>query len=1741
MQVSQLASKQVSKFIYSPIYLFVNFQFFNLKQSIMKTFSSLKEQGKMKGKSPNIKERMQICKDLGIDYKQESQKYSWIIDEVQRAPLGEDWVKQIDNENNIIYFNVKEDTKQYSHPQIKNYRKTFLEYVANCDAERQTNQEKSIPKYLKRKDFINDAQAVTTNTKSGQLISSDYILPKENKQLSQLSLLLSRLTSIKQEEINFQNSQYNENNKNTLIELERELNNSYSFYEELLGSSIIQLPEEYQKPTQTNPYHIIRAFQILNINRKDIYLFFFGKLYCLLPLPPLWQRFYDPSTNQEYFYYSMSQIKFFVHPSYFYLQDQITYMKQHKFEIINNNPTYYKQFKVMKFQDQLMREFEIDLQELIDENETIETNADKKQNVQSKFQQLKKQKENEKIRQRYIKLKKIEEIQDKMQNDRQNYRIYQQELQLLQKELEKFDRENSFLDELNLSNNSENSISEANKQSKEPVKEKISDLVLTQLYQQIYLPQQFKFLIGAIEEFLTDKLKTDIWFYTINDEKKVRWVNKLNKRVIETYPHINELKLYIDKLKEYYENLYYEKKKDAKTYKENSLEDFKNFIAVEIIKKEASNFISYLISCKNENKVFESIDQIDYEFNLVYDALGLTQEDITKEQVMELLFFCPFNFEKDIKFNLQQQDQSSNKQGTYNLPFKKMLPKKANKNANQLDFREKRSIVDDILQEIKKASIINQQEIEQEKQNNEVAPEDSELLIKPTLKRANTISPTKKGSKENLQKQFIYQRKMKRNNTINKIQSPKTQKNSSKRNSEVETFLNNDEVFENTNQQRKKLSSILNISDEMNQSKQITGEDNQQNSILGKEEENSQQLIKDKKNNDSILNDADRFSRKNVGIKFQIELIPSLKRESSIRDNSKSLPSQPSQQEIKEKELVIQKFKSIVEEQEEQLSPKKKTILKDLRSKIKQLLDQERKKISAQILKYKQNKTVNISSNNISDLVSDQKKTLDSINIASKDDSFQYKKSFILNDNDQGDHVIKEALDQLEEYDRTEDYGPITKNRRIILKKEDFNISNLLNTTKDLESPVFKWKKMNLFQLNRQMVRKEKKIRRKVVIDNEYGLKPWTNQVQPTDNDIKIIKECLLLRAYLADESLNNIKIQNESFESDSSFSPVKQRKTVKKPKKNSKNSKKSELFKRVQSAENQFRQNNQNKQENKEKQANLKLLRQQLNSTNSNRKDKNLNYVQMIEKTYLKDCVQTLKQNKKFVKKDQFQKILEYDQSDYKTSYYNENSSDQENNPFNVKGSNENSLDLNFNYNALNDKDFFQSQKQRKFKNKKFQNYFVKHKNAFELILNEKKIAFDSSFENKFEDSILPTEQEELKAYQPLIYPAYIPQKIHYPQQIQPEITLQKQEKSLKVTLEKSIQTTPKSDSKVKFALPSYLIPKKDNVFVHVKDLEKYEVQSFKSVFKILSDITQRNIQQQNNEVNNFNNKSMSVSAFRNCFRNVRSTHLLGIENLNIQNQQQNQQIIKPDALNRSATLTKLPSNNQICLSSQKINNSRSQRSISLQQPKNLNLENIQKQAGNLSKSQEISKNCQLLCKYVILQTRQTDFCSQEEQLEYQKQFNYILNRLTLKIYLNYMDHLNEFIKTNQIKKSFKLQLFKEICIIYENYLENNPKNIKIYFKPQFQFQEAEKLTENSNNQKFQTIHSIGLKNFLKQTQEYNKNLKKLGIEPQHKNRLADDGQKIISTISKKNLSNLKFDIIKNISVNVQNFPKII
>lgn len=66
------------------------------------------------------------------------------------------------------------------------------------------------------------------------------------------------------------------------------------------------------------PFEIARNLEILGIEHREIYLFFYGKIYEFLELPPLWEKRYDPVDNVDF--YIFDEIEFSVHPCYFYIK-----------------------------------------------------------------------------------------------------------------------------------------------------------------------------------------------------------------------------------------------------------------------------------------------------------------------------------------------------------------------------------------------------------------------------------------------------------------------------------------------------------------------------------------------------------------------------------------------------------------------------------------------------------------------------------------------------------------------------------------------------------------------------------------------------------------------------------------------------------------------------------------------------------------------------------------------------------------------------------------------------------------------------------------------------------------------------------------------------------------------------------------------------------------------------------------------------------------------------------------------------------------------------------------------------------------------------------------------------------------------------------------------------------------------------------------------------------------------------
>ena len=60
-------------------------------------------------------------------------------------------------------------------------------------------------------------------------------------------------------------------------------------------------------------------------------------MYSVLPLPPFWKKCFDPILQQEYYVYTLENIEFFEHPSYFYLRRQIRNFKTNKQEYLEKN------------------------------------------------------------------------------------------------------------------------------------------------------------------------------------------------------------------------------------------------------------------------------------------------------------------------------------------------------------------------------------------------------------------------------------------------------------------------------------------------------------------------------------------------------------------------------------------------------------------------------------------------------------------------------------------------------------------------------------------------------------------------------------------------------------------------------------------------------------------------------------------------------------------------------------------------------------------------------------------------------------------------------------------------------------------------------------------------------------------------------------------------------------------------------------------------------------------------------------------------------------------------------------------------------------------------------------------------------------------------------------------------------------------------------------------------------------
>lgn len=74
-------------------------------------------------------EMKSLAMAIGIDYDSEFSKFEWYLRQCSRAKIPEDWIKELDPEGNIYYYNKKERKLSKMHPLINTFRKFFLDFV----------------------------------------------------------------------------------------------------------------------------------------------------------------------------------------------------------------------------------------------------------------------------------------------------------------------------------------------------------------------------------------------------------------------------------------------------------------------------------------------------------------------------------------------------------------------------------------------------------------------------------------------------------------------------------------------------------------------------------------------------------------------------------------------------------------------------------------------------------------------------------------------------------------------------------------------------------------------------------------------------------------------------------------------------------------------------------------------------------------------------------------------------------------------------------------------------------------------------------------------------------------------------------------------------------------------------------------------------------------------------------------------------------------------------------------------------------------------------------------------------------------------------------------------------------------------------------------------------------------------------------------------------------------------------
>ena len=162
-----------------------------------------------------------------------------------------------------------------------------------------------------------------------------------------------------------------------------------------------------------------------------------------------------------------------------------------------------------------------------------------------------------------------------------------------------------------------------------------------------------------IEEFVRKREGTERWFFRQVPDGPAFWVNHEQQKAVNRYPYLKELKKEIDDFKK---NLVHNLE-DAKRYLKSEWSLIKALFrkhpeptARKMILDEARNFVEFFLKLKGEN--FGAGSAVEGKGYNLSNFLRKVGTQISKSDIMDLLFYCPFDFSQFISDDFLRSTES---------------------------------------------------------------------------------------------------------------------------------------------------------------------------------------------------------------------------------------------------------------------------------------------------------------------------------------------------------------------------------------------------------------------------------------------------------------------------------------------------------------------------------------------------------------------------------------------------------------------------------------------------------------------------------------------------------------------------------------------------------------------------------------------------------------------------------------------------------------------------------------------------------------------------------------------------------------------------------------------------------------------------------------------------------------------------------------------------------------------------